>query len=291
MKKIFLLLCSLGTLVAQAQLRLPQPSPAATVMQAVGTADITVKYSRPSMKGREIFGKLLPYGKLWRTGANAATNFNTTSDIMVEGQKLAAGTYSIFSIPNQGKFTVIFNKDAGASEANYSQEKDALRVDVATSQIATKQSFGIDFEDITDSTASMNIAWENTLVPVQLKVDVASAVNSQIDKNLNDQANTMNNAANYLLSSGKDLDKALKLVDMAIGARETFRNVWTKAQLLAKLGKFAEALPLAQKALSLGQSDNSGAFGFFKDAIEKGVSEYTSKVPPVVQEVIKKKKK
>jgi hypothetical protein len=291
MKKILTLVMSVTAMSLTAQLRLPQASPSATVTQALGTVDLTLKYSRPSMKGREIFGKLLPYGKVWRTGANGATQFISTGDIMVEGQKLAAGTYSVFSIPNAGNFTVIFNKDAGASEANYSQEKDAIRVNVATQQIPTKQTFGIALEDLTDSTATMNMAWETTNVPVKLRLDLASAVNAQIERNIGDQSNNMTNAANYLLGAGKDTEKALKLADMAIGARETFRNVWVKAQLLSKLGRFAEALPLAQKALSLGQTDSSGAFGFFKDAIEKGVSEYSSKIPPVVQEVIKKKKK
>ncbi len=291
MKKLLLSALTLFSVLANAQLRTPSPSPAASLTQTVGTADITVKYSRPSMRGREIFGKLLAYDKLWRTGANSATQFITSSDIMVEGQKLAAGTYSIFSIPMQGHSTVIFNKEAGASEANYSKEKDALRVHVSTVEIPTKQTFGIDIEDITDSTANMNIAWEKTLIPLKIAVDVNAAVEAGIEKMNNDNANNMGNAANYLLGKDKNLEQALKLADLAIGSKETFRNVWAKAQILGKLGRFAEAVPLAQKALSLGASDTSGAFGFFKDAIEKGISEMTTKLPAVAAPVLKKKKK
>lgn len=291
MKKLLLSALTLFSVAATAQLRTPSPSPSASLTQTVGTADITVKYSRPSAKGREIFGKLLPFDKLWRTGANGATQFTSSSDIMVEGKKLEAGTYSIFSIPMSGHFEVIFNKDAGASEASYSKEKDALRVHVTTQPIPMKQTFGIDIEEITDSTATMNIAWEKTLIPVKLEVDVNSAVTAGIEKMNNDNANNSMNAANYLLGKGKNLDQALKLADMAIASKETFRNVWVKAQILSKLGKFAEALPLAQKALSLGGSDTSGAFPFFKDGIEKGISEITSKLPVAVPAVLKKKKK
>jgi tetratricopeptide (TPR) repeat protein len=291
MKKLLLSALTFMSVVATAQLRTPSPSPSASLTQTVGTTDLTIKYSRPSTKGREIFGKLLAYDKVWRTGANAATQFTSSTDIMVEGQKLAAGTYSLFSIPMDGHFTVIFNKDAGASEQSYSQEKDALRVHVMTQPIPMKQSFGIDIEDITDSSATMNIAWERTQIPVKLAVDVDGNVAAGIEKMSNDNANNNMNAANYLLGKGKNLEQALKLADLAIGSKETFRNVWTKAQILSKLGRNTEALPLAQKALSLGSSDTSGAFGFFKDGIEKGIAEITSKIPAVVPAVIKKKKK
>lgn len=291
MKRLLLSALTCMAMFANAQLRTPSPSPSASLTQTVGTTDITIKYSRPSAKGREIFGKLLPFDKVWRTGANGATQFISSSDIMVEGKKLAAGTYSLFSIPMSGHFEVIFNKDAGASEQSYSKEKDALRVHVMTQPIPMKQTFGIDIEDITDSTATMNIAWEKINIPVKLEVDVNAAVAAGIEKLNNDNANNLNNAASYLLGKGKNLDQALKLADLAIGSKETFRNVWVKAQLLSKLGRFAEALPFAQKALSLGGSDTSGSFPFFKDGIEKGISEITSKIPAAVPEVLKKKKK
>ncbi|MES2796929.1 MAG: DUF2911 domain-containing protein [Bacteroidota bacterium] len=291
MKKLLLSTLTLLSVVATAQLRTPPASPSASLTQTIGTTDITIKYSRPSMKGREIFGKLLPFDKLWRTGANGATQITSSSDITIEGQKLAAGTYSLFSIPMMGHFMVIFNKDATASEANYSKEKDALRVHVSTVTIPTKQTFGIDIEDITDSTANLNIAWERTLIPIKIGVDVNSAVSAGIEKMNADNSNNMANAANYLLGKGQNLDQALKLVDLSIGSNETFRNVWTKAQILNKLGRYTEALPFAQKALSLGSTDNSGSFQFFKEAIEKGITEITSKIPVVAPSVLKKKKK
>jgi Protein of unknown function (DUF2911) len=288
MKNLFLALLSVATFSATAQLRLPQPSPAASVSQTVGTTDIAVKYSRPSVKGREVFGKLLPFDKIWRTGANSATQITTSSDIMVAGQKLMAGTYSIFSIPTAGDWTLIFNKDALASEQNYAQEKDALRVTVKSSTVAKVESFTIDFSDITDSTASMNISWADKKIAAPLAVETSKMVEASVSKMTTDNATTMRNAADYMQGKGK-LDQALKLVNTSIAGAETFRNVWVKAQILSKLGNFAEAVPLAQKAMELGKGDAS--FGFFKEAIEKGVTDWTAKLPVALPTMPGKKKK
>ena len=293
MKKISVLIAlfclSIGTF---AQVRTPSPSPAATVMQTVGITDITVKYSRPSMKGREIFGKLLPFDKVWRTGANQATQIETSTDIMVEGQKLAAGKYAIMSIPGASEWTVIFSKNLTVSEANYKQEDDVLRVKVApTATAAAVQSFTIDFSNVTDSTAHLNIAWEKTSVAVKLMTETAALVETSIDKVAETSNSQMTAGANYLLGKGKNLEKALMLANQATGLKETFRNLWTKAQILGKLGKFAEAVPIAQKALDLGSASNDPSFGFMKDAITKGLGEYTAKLPALPSLPLGKKKK
>ncbi len=270
------LFCSTSLL---AQIRTPQPSPAAGLSQTVGITDITLKYSRPSMKGREIFGKLLPFDKIWRTGANQATNIEFSTDAMIEGQKLAAGKYSIFSMPNATEFTVIFNKDAGASEQNYSQEKDALRIKVKPSECAVNQNFSFDFSDITDSSAVLSFAWEKTKVAMKIEVATTDLAIAGIDKVAEANAGQMNTGANYLLNKGKNLDKALGMINTAVGAKETFRNLWTKAQILAKMGNFTEALPIAKKVMDLGNADTTGGFGFMKDAVQKGITDYASKIP------------
>lgn len=273
-----------------AQVRTPSPSPGAQVKQTVGITDFTVIYSRPGMKGREIFGKLLAYDKIWRTGANAATSIELSTDAMIAGQKLAAGKYSIVSLPNANEWTLIFNKDLGVTEDSYSQDKDALRVKLKTMQCPLTQSFTIDFSDVTDSTANLNFSWERTKFSAKVEVATSVLTESSIDKAAEANAAQMNAGAGYLLGKGKNLDKALAMVNSAIGLKETYRNLWTKAQILAKLGNFAEALPLAKKALDLGPSSNDGAFSFFKDAITKGVEEYTSKIPVPVTLPVKKKK-
>ncbi len=266
--------------LAVAQVRTPSPSPAAAVMQTVGITDINVKYSRPSMKGREIFGKLLPFDKIWRTGANQPTLVETSTDVMIEGQKLVAGKYALLSIPGATEWTVVFSKNAGSNEQNYKQEEDALRVKVSPMEMPMPmQSFGIGFSDITDSTATMYFAWEKTRVPLKISVETAAMVEAGIDKAAEASNNQLTQGSNYLLSKGKNLEKALTLANQASGLKETAQNLWAKAQILGKMGKFAEALPFAQKALDLGNASNNPNFGFMKDAITKGIDEMKAKLP------------
>ena len=287
MKKLFLALVMGLSLSATAQIRLPQPSPAASVTQVIGTTDVSVKYSRPLLRGRDVFGGVVAYDKVWRTGANATNQFTVSNDIMVGGQKLAAGSYSIFSIPTAGDWTLIFNKDLTAQEANYSQDKDALRITVKPVTIAKVEAFTIDFTDLSDSTANMNIYWSDKKIVAPIMVETTKMVDAAIAKVNNDNAGIMRGAADYLAGKGK-LDQALKLVNTSIAGNETFRNVWSKAQIMSKLGNYAEALPLAQKALSLGGTDPG--FANVKPAIEKAIVDYTAKMPVAAPAVLKKKK-
>ncbi len=274
-----------------AQIRTPQPSAAATVMQTVGVTDITVKYSRPSMKGREIFGKLVPYGQFWRTGANQATAIEFSTDVLLEGQNVPAGKYFLYSIPNADAWTVIINKSAATAPEQYKQADDVVRVSVKPTAAPLTESFMIGFSDITDSTATLDMMWDKTKVSPKLTVTTTKMVESAIDKAAEASANNMNAGAGYLLSKGINLQKALSMVNQAVAYKETFRNLWTKAQILAKLGNFAEAAPLAKKALDLGQASNDPSFAFFKEGIEKGAAEYLAKVPvPEVLKSVKKKK-
>ncbi|MES2520025.1 MAG: DUF2911 domain-containing protein [Bacteroidota bacterium] len=286
MKKIFLAILASISISATAQVRLPQPSPGASVSQVIGTTDVLVKYSRPGLKGRDVFGGVVAYDKIWRTGANGATQITISNDVMVGGQKLVAGTYSIFSIPTSGDWTLIFNKDITASEQSYSQEKDALRIPVKPSSVTKAEWFTIDFTDLSDSTANMNIYWADKKIVAPFMVETTKMIEANINKVATDNSNVLRGAADYLSGKGK-LDQALKLVNTSIAGVETFRNVWTKAQILSKLGNYAEALPLAQKALSLGGNDPG--FAGVKPAIEKAIADYSAKLP-VVTPVLKKKK-
>lgn len=280
MKKSLTLLALLAaSTFSFAQIRTPQPSSSATLMQSVGVTDITVKYSRPSMKGREIFGKLVPYGQFWRTGANQATAIEFSTDIMLEGQNIPAGKYFLYSIPNADTWTVIINKSAATAPEQYKQADDVVRVSVKPMQAPTTETFAIGFSDITDSTANLDITWAQTKVSTKLATNTTKMVEIAIDKAAEASANNMNAGANYLLGKGINLQKALSMVNQAVAYKETFRNLWTKAQILGKLGNFAEAAPIAKKALDLGQSSGDPSFSFFKDAIEKGAAEFASKIP------------
>ena len=276
MKKLFLALLTGISLSATAQIRLPQPSPGASVSQVVGTTDISVKYSRPLLRGRDVFGGVVPYDKVWRTGANGTNQITFSNDVMIAGQKLAAGSYSIFSIPTAGDWTLIFNKDLVAQEYNYSQEKDVLRVTVKSVTVAKTEAFTIDFSGLSDSTADMNITWADKKVVAPIMVETSKMVEAAITKASNDNAGVMRTAADYLSGKGK-LEQALKLVNTSIAGSETFRNLWSKAQIMSKLGDYTEALALSQKALSLGNADPN--FGTMKGTIEKGIADYTAKLP------------
>lgn len=270
--------------LATAQIKLPSPSPGATIMQTVGITDFTVKYSRPSLKGRTPFtDAFVPTGKLWRTGANSATAFTTSTDLMVNGQSLPAGTYAILSIPAQDDWTLIFNKNTGVSEQTYKQEEDALRVKIKPTTTGEKvETFTIGFSDITDSTAKLNIMWANVKASADLAVNTSALAAANVDKSVAEKPEdpaVLQAAASYNLSKGRNLTQALSWIDKSVAMSENFRNLFIKAQILGQMGKFADALPLAQKSLSLGQSSNDPVFPFFKDGIEKTITEYTAKVP------------
>ncbi|MEZ4902918.1 MAG: DUF2911 domain-containing protein [Spirosomataceae bacterium] len=289
-KSLMLTALSLTTLWSVAQIRTPQPSPAATVMQTIGVTDITIKYSRPAMKGREVFGKLVPYGQFWRTGANQATAIEFSTDVMFDGQNVPAGKYFLYSIPNPDSWFVIINKSAATAPEQYKPADDVARVMVPVVPTSSTESFMIGFSNITDSTANLDIMWDKVKVSPKLMVSTTKVVESAIDKAAEASANNMNAGANYLLSKGMNLQKALGMINQAVAYKETFRNLWTKAQILGKLGNFAEAAPAAKKALELGQASNDPSFSFFKEAIEKGASEYLSKIPVPALPVGKKKK-
>ncbi|GAB3336408.1 DUF2911 domain-containing protein [Larkinella ripae] len=288
---------------AAAQIKLPQASPGATVMQTVGTTDFTLIYSRPSLKGRAALGNqtpLAPLGQLWRTGANAATTFKTTTDVMVQGQKLPAGTYSVFSIPNEGEWTLIFNKNQTASAEEgipngYKKEEDALRVAIKTEKAARPyQTFTIGFSDLTDSTANLSFYWADTRATANLRVDVLANAQANVEKAVAEKpedAGVLQAAANWNLSKNRNLAQALSWADKSIGLKETYANVWIKAQILSKMGKVSEALPLAQKALTLGEASNDPVFRFYKDGIQKGVTDYQALIPATPAKALKGKKK
>lgn len=295
---VALILALASASVAQ---RTPQPSSAAGVTQAIGVSDFTVKYSRPNIKGRSIFADgsaLAPYNEVWRTGANMATTFESSSDFTFGGKKVAAGKYALFSIPSGAAWTVILNKNfnQGGTD-NYKEAEDVARVTVAPTSAEFTESFSIDFSNITDSTAFLNINWASVKVPVQIGVATETLTMAGLNKALADKPEdvaALQSSAGYMLTTGKDLPQALSLADKAIGLKETFSNLWLKAQILNKMGKVAEAIPVAQKALTVGAASGEGAFAsFYKGQIEKGIESMTAKLPAVKEaaNAVKGKKK
>lgn len=283
----------LAAQLATAQIKLPSPSPGATVMQTVGVTDLTVKYSRPSLKGRTPFtDAFVPMGKVWRTGANQATAFTTSTDLTVNGQPLPAGTYAILSIPASDNWTLIFSKNTTVTEASYKQDDDALRVPIkATASAEPIETFTIGFTDLTDSTARMSLMWGSVKASADLAVNTSTLAAANVDRAVADKPNdpaVLQAAASYNAQRGRNLDQALTWIDQSIGAQETYRNLFVKAQILGRMGRYVDALPVARRALTLGQASNDGVFPFFKDAIEKSIADYGAKTPG--QPVVKPKK-
>ena len=246
---------------ALAQLQTPIPSPNATVAQTIGVTRVEVVYSRPHVKGatrkedRVIWGALVPYDKVWRTGANSVTKITFDGDVTVEGQKLAAGSYGLFTIPGKTEWTVIFNKQATGSPADYKAENDVLRVKVTPQATDMHELFTIGFPQVTSNSAVLALRWEKLSVFVNLAVDThaqfLSNAKEAVAKAKPDDWRTPLTAARYLYENKYALNDAAAFLDKSLAVKETFANLSTKADVLADGGKKKEAQAAAQKALSL----------------------------------------
>lgn len=204
------------------QIELPAPSPTATFSQKVGLTDVSINYSRPGMKGRTVFGDLVPYGKLWRTGANMATKITFSDDVKIGGKDLPAGTYALFSIPGENEWTIIMNKNINqGGTGNYKESEDALRVDIKSMKIpGTIETFSIGLEDVKPTSALIEILWESTVVQIPLEVSIDERIMASIDKSMKISPNVYQQAATYYHQSGKDLKQAVKWMDQSLKIHE-----------------------------------------------------------------------
>ncbi len=258
---------------ALAQFQLPRPSPAAKVSQVVGLTEITLEYSSPAVKGRKIWGGLVPYGEVWRTGANQATKLTFTKDVTIGNIAVPAGSYALFAIPTANEWTLILNKDFNQNGAfNYKREMDVVRVQAQPKPIAHRERLAYLVSDFTDDSASVDLEWEKLRVSMPVKLATQPQALANI-KAMSDGAwGPYNSAARYMLESAKDYDAGFQLVDKSIAAREHWFNIWTKAQLLAAKGKYKEALTYAQKAKQLG--DKAPQAFFMADDVNKALKEW-----------------
>lgn len=267
---------------AWGQLQAPLPSPNATVSQTIGVTKVEVAYSRPHVKGptrkeeRVIWGALVPYDKVWRTGANAVTKFTVDTDVTVEGQKLAAGSYGLFTIPGKTEWTIIFNKQA-TGNPDYSAEKDVLRVKVKPEETGMHELFTIEFPQATANSAVLALRWEKLSVPVNLAVDTnaqfLSNAKDAVAKAKPDDWRTPLTAARYLYQSKYAPADAAAFLDKSLSVKETFANLSTKAGVLADEGKKKEAVAAAQKALAMKDAEPKPAPEAVAD-LEKKLAEW-----------------
>lgn len=259
-----------------AQLQTPAPSPAATFTQVVGLTDVAVDYSRPAMRGRTIFGDLVPYGKVWRTGANARTKVTFGDDVKVGGSDLKKGTYAIFSIPQQSEWEVIFYTEyqGGGAPAELDESKVAARVTVPVYPIEMDiQSFTMTIDDITSGGAVLGIMWEKTYVGVPFEVPTDAKVSSAIDKVMNGPgAGDYYAAASYYFSEGKDIAKAKEWIDKAMSMIEKprFWQLRQQSLIYAKAGDKKGAIELAKKSLADAEaSGNADYIKMNKDSLKE----------------------
>ncbi|WP_448519041.1 DUF2911 domain-containing protein [Rhodoflexus sp.] len=248
---------------AKAQLNIPQPSPAAKITQTLGLGEVTVAYSRPLVKGRTIFGDLVPYGALWRTGANAATRFTFTDEVMIGGKTLPKGDYSLFTIPGQNSWVVIFNKNANASTGSYKAEEDAVRFEVKPETLPTPvESFTINFADVKTNSAVVEIMWDRTAVRFPIQTEVDSKVMAQIQRALDPKrdAGLFFQIASYLYDNDKDVVQAYDLISKSVDMNPLFWTVHLKAKIEYKLGKFKEAIATAERSLAMAKEANNSDY-------------------------------
>ena len=259
------------------QINTPRVSPASEVEQTVGLTEIEIEYSRPSMRGREVFGNLVPFGKVWRTGADNSTKISFDTDVIISGKTIQSGTYSIFSIPNKESWEIIFYSDVElwGVPRDWSENKIVFSSMFDVKKLKksnTVETFTISFNDLTNNDVNMSISWENTSVDIKIEVPTRSMVESDINKVLSDNPKSSDYyaAAVFYRQENINLDKALEWMNKAIEMNESPR-FWQYRQqslIMAANDKFAEAVDAAKKSLNLAiEADNQDYIKMNRESI------------------------
>ena len=256
---VFGVLC-FAILFANAQsIKTPQPSPGQTIKQDFGISSIELNYSRPGIKGRKIFGDLVPYGKVWRTGANSATRIKFSDDVTVGGIALKAGEYAIYTVPGEKEWEIIINKGSVNWGTDYKQEDDILRVKTTPVKLDQPvETFTMQFANVKSNSTDLQIMWDKTLVSVPITADIDQKIMADIDKVMNHDNRPYFAAAMYYMETGRDLNQALTWFDKAIEQNPNAYWIYhQKANALAKLGKKEEAKATAQKSMDLAKAQKN----------------------------------
>lgn len=255
---------SIFTTSVNAQLKTPAPSPAQTVKQAFALSEITIDYSRPGVKGRTIFGDVVPFGKVWRTGANASTKITFGEDVKVEGNDVKAGTYAIYSVPDKDMWEIMLYKDLtmGGDVASYKKEDEVLRFKVKSSALASNvETFTINVADVTPSKANIELQWEKTRVAFSVVADIDTKIMKNIENTVIKDNKPYFSAASYYYENDKDMKQALEWVDKAITANpKAYWVVLLKAKIQVKLKDNKGANATATQALTLAKEDQDDAY-------------------------------
>lgn len=256
------------------ELALPALSPSAEVSQQVGVVDLTVSYSSPGKRGRTVWGELVPYGEMWRTGANMATTLEVTGDVKVGGKDVPAGKYAVFTIPGENEWTVVLNKNPNqGGTGKYDEALDLVRVKVKPEAGADRERLTFLFSDTDADSTRLDLEWAGVRVGVPVEVDTAGMVNANIERYTGSVGDGLADAARYRAEHG-DLAAALTLIDASMALEQTWYNTWLKADFLHQQGEAKSAYKYALTAKELG--DASESF-FWKARVEKALAEWKKK--------------
>ena len=257
-KKLIALVLLVGfNYTINAQVQTPQPSPFAKIEQKVGLTDVTIEYSRPGVKGRTIFGDLVPFGKTWRTGANANAKITFGNDVTVGETTLKAGTYAIFTVPNKESWEVLFYTDSDnwGTPQKWDASKVAAQVSAKVFELPFNvESFTIDINNLQSDSATLGIFWEKTYISIPFSVPTDEVANASIDKTMaGPSVNDYFSAAKYYFDSDKDLNKARGWIDTAVALRKepAFWHIRLQSLIYAKLGDKKGAIDAAKRSLEL----------------------------------------
>jgi hypothetical protein len=280
MKNTLIILLATLCFVANAQVQTPAPSPAASVSTVVGLTDVKIDYSRPRTKGRKIFGDgadfLLPYGAIWRTGANNGTKITFGDDVKVEGVAVPKGEYLIFSWPGASEWTVSLYKDVtlGGNTDGYDKAKEAANFKVKSEKLTEKvETFTINISDIADDSksAKVQLAWENTSVKFAIGVDYDAKVMKSIEASTKVSPGNYLNAAVYYLENGKDIKQALEWANKAAEANPAFWVLYQKARIQKAAGDKAGAMATSQASLAEAKKANNRDYQKMNEELQKSL--------------------
>ncbi len=250
----------IGVQTVDAQVKLPAASSTQTVTQALGIKNVTLSYQRPNANGRAVFGGLVPYGQVWRTGANNIPNLTFEEEVTIEGHKVPAGTYGLFTVPNKTEWTIILSKNPKQWGAyQYKETEDLLRFRVKPQTLANKvETFSIGFEDVTPKSAKITLAWEKTKVGFNISVDQSKEIMASIDAAMQGEKKPYFQAAQYYFNNDLDIKKSAEWIRLADEGNTSAPHIkYWKARILAKAGDSAGAKQAAQEGVAMAEKANN----------------------------------
>ena len=254
------------------QLTTPQTSPTAEIKQNFALSSIELSYSRPGVKGRKIFGDLVPYGKVWRTGANSATTITLGEDVMIGGKKVTAGKYGLLSIPGETEWTFIITKQLDVTNPSaYKQDQDVVRVTSKPETLPFSiETMMINIDNIKNNSCSIGLVWDNVFAGFDVTADVDSKVMEQIKGTMENDNRPYFAAAQYYIDNGKDLNKAVEWLDKAYAQNpKAYWVLYQKARAQKMLGKKADALATSNKSMEIAKSEKNADYVALNEKLQK----------------------